>query len=86
LVDGVDTMVNTRTAGLRGNILIAEAVGDFTLRNGNRIVCVRQVSAKLIPASVEIGSAVPDAAPTSVVNQKAATRSDFRPSPNGKEW
>ena len=43
LVDGVDTVVNTRTAGPRGNILIAEAVGDFTLRNGTRVICVRRV-------------------------------------------
>ncbi|HIJ63198.1 MAG TPA: TrbG/VirB9 family P-type conjugative transfer protein [Rhodospirillaceae bacterium] len=43
LVDGVDTVVNTRTAGPRGNILIAEAVGDFTLRNGGRVVCVRRL-------------------------------------------
>lgn len=40
VVDGVDSMVNTRTAGPTGNILIAEAIGDFTLRNGNRVVCV----------------------------------------------
>ena len=44
LVDGVDTVVNTRTAGPRGNILIAEAVGDFTLRNGGRVVCVRRLA------------------------------------------
>jgi type IV secretory pathway VirB9-like protein len=40
VVDGVDTMVNTRTAGPTGNIIIAEAVGNFTLRNGARVVCV----------------------------------------------
>lgn len=39
--DGVDTLVNTRTAGPQGNVLIAEAVGNFTLRNGKRVVCVR---------------------------------------------
>jgi type IV secretory pathway VirB9-like protein len=44
LVDGVDTVVNTRTAGSRGTIVIAEAVGDFTLRNGTRVVCVRRVA------------------------------------------
>ncbi len=40
VVDGVDTMVNTRTAGSTGNIFIAEAIGNFTLRNGSRVVCV----------------------------------------------
>jgi type IV secretory pathway VirB9-like protein len=40
VVDGVDTMVNTRTAGPTGNIFIAEAIGNFTLRNGARVVCV----------------------------------------------
>lgn len=40
VVDGVDSMVNTRTAGPTGNVLIAEAIGDFTLRNGSKVVCV----------------------------------------------
>lgn len=40
LVDGVETMVNTRTIGPRDNIMVAEAVGDFVLRNGNRVICV----------------------------------------------
>ena len=40
VVDGVDTPVNTRTRGPVGNILIAEAVGNFTLRAGKRVVCV----------------------------------------------
>ena len=39
VVDGVDTVVNTRTIGDEGNIIVAEAVGDFTLRNGRRIIC-----------------------------------------------
>ncbi len=55
LVDGVDTVVNTRTAGQHGNVLIAEAVGDFTLRNGNRVVCVHQITRPPPPAGVEIG-------------------------------
>lgn len=45
VVDGVDTMVNTRTAGPTGGILIAEAVGNFTLRNGNRVICVYEAPA-----------------------------------------
>jgi type IV secretory pathway VirB9-like protein len=42
VIDGVDTMINTRTAGPTGNILIAEAIGNFTLRNGDRVICVYQ--------------------------------------------
>jgi len=38
VVDGVDTPVNTR---VRGSMLVAEAAGAFTLRNGQRVVCVR---------------------------------------------
>ncbi|MFM7631130.1 MAG: TrbG/VirB9 family P-type conjugative transfer protein, partial [Alphaproteobacteria bacterium] len=40
LVDEVESMVNTRTVGPKGNIMIAEAVGNFVLRNGKRIICV----------------------------------------------
>jgi len=42
VVDGVETRVNTRTAGRFGEVLIAEARGDFTLRAGARAVCVRR--------------------------------------------
>ncbi len=38
VVDGIDTPQNTR---IRGNMLIVEATGAFTLRNGQRVVCVR---------------------------------------------
>jgi type IV secretory pathway VirB9-like protein len=38
VVDGVDTPQNTR---VRGTMVIAEATGAFTLRNGQRVVCVR---------------------------------------------
>jgi ComB9 competence protein len=38
VVDGVDTPVNTRA---KGTLLIAESAGAFTLRNGQRVVCVR---------------------------------------------
>ena len=41
VVDQVDTKVNTRTVGPRDNILVVEAVGNLTLRNGARIVCLR---------------------------------------------
>jgi type IV secretory pathway VirB9-like protein len=55
LVDGVDAVVNTRTAGPHGNVLIAEAVGDFTLRNGSRVVCVRRTTRAPISPAVTIG-------------------------------
>lgn len=60
LVDGVDTAVNTRTAGPRGSVLIAEAVGDFTLRNGNRVVCVRRAKTKQTATPIDIGGSLPD--------------------------
>jgi len=44
VVDGVDSAVNSRTVGPHGSILVAEAVGDFTLRSGNRVVCVKRIS------------------------------------------
>ncbi|MBM3602226.1 MAG: hypothetical protein FJX22_00375 [Alphaproteobacteria bacterium] len=40
VVDGVDSMVNTRTAGAKGNVLVAEAIGDFTMKNGDRTLCI----------------------------------------------
>jgi type IV secretory pathway VirB9-like protein len=40
LVDEVESMVNTRTVGPKGNIMIAESVGNFVLRNGKRIICI----------------------------------------------
>lgn len=40
VIDGVDNPVNTRTAGRHGNILVVEAVGNLTLRNGARVVCI----------------------------------------------
>lgn len=46
VVDGVDSVVNSRTVGPRGSVLVAEAVGDFTLRSGNRVICVRRTPAK----------------------------------------
>jgi ComB9 competence protein len=42
VVDGVDVAVNSRTTGPHGSILVAEAIGDFTLRNGSRVVCVKR--------------------------------------------
>lgn len=61
MVDGVDTVVNTRTVGPRGSILIAEAVGDFTLRNGARVICVRRVNLRQTVTPLEIGGSLPEA-------------------------
>lgn len=36
VIDGIDTPVNTR---LEGTMIIAESVGIFTLRNGDRVIC-----------------------------------------------
>jgi hypothetical protein len=58
LVDGVETMVNTRTAGPRGNMVVAEAVGDFVLRNGRRIICVYRTDG---PKAFEAGAPHPRA-------------------------
>ena len=37
VLDGVDTPINTR---IEGNLIVAEATGVFTLKNGNRTTCV----------------------------------------------
>jgi ComB9 competence protein len=42
VIDGIDTIVNTRTVGENGSIVIAEAVGDFTLKNGSKLICVKR--------------------------------------------
>lgn len=41
VIDQVDNPVNTRTGGPHGNIIVVEAVGDMTLRNGERVICLR---------------------------------------------
>lgn len=43
IVDNVEGRVNTRVSGRHNEIIIAEAVGDFVLRSGTRVVCVIQV-------------------------------------------
>lgn len=42
VVQGVETPVNARTAGPNGRMLVVEAIGDIVLRNGNRIICIKQ--------------------------------------------
>lgn len=44
LVDGVETRVNTRTIGDFNEVLVAEAVGDFVLRSGQKAICVIRAS------------------------------------------
>ncbi|MBK1666937.1 hypothetical protein CKO28_02625 [Rhodovibrio sodomensis] len=43
VVDGVETLVNTRIIGDQNEVLVVEALGDFVLRSGRRIVCVLRV-------------------------------------------
>lgn len=40
MVDGVEGRVNTRTVGRFGEVVVVEAMGDFVLRSGSRIVCI----------------------------------------------
>lgn len=52
VVDGVDTLVNTRTVGPKGNILIVEGTGyNMTLRNGERVVCLIYSGKALLPGA-----------------------------------
>ncbi len=44
LRDGIDQPVNTRVAGTRGQILVIEAIGDITLKSGERVICIRRVA------------------------------------------
>jgi type IV secretory pathway VirB9-like protein len=76
VMDDVDTVVNTRTAGPKGNILIAEAVGDFILRNGNRVVCVRRIGPRPISTAVEIGPIPPEVATAGAAGHGTATTAD----------
>lgn len=62
LIDGVDSPVNTRTAGSRNNIVIAQAIGNFTLRDGNKLVCVKRLppgQKPLTATQVTVGSKGP---------------------------
>lgn len=54
VVDEIDSRVNVLTTGPTGNIIRVEAIGDFTLKNGRRIVCVNYIGAK--PDSPDDGS------------------------------
>jgi type IV secretory pathway VirB9-like protein len=40
VVDGKEGRVNTRTVGRFGEVVVVEAMGDFVLRSGSRIVCI----------------------------------------------
>lgn len=67
VVDGVDTPVNTRS---QGSMLIAESAGAFTLRNGQRVVCIRphgyvpDGSYKPLPKLEPAASAAPSPSPS----------------------
>jgi hypothetical protein len=42
LIEGGEAPVGFRTDGPNGRLMIIEAVGDFVLRNGQRIVCIKK--------------------------------------------
>ena len=52
VIDGSDTLVNTRTAGAKNNVIIVEAVGDLTLRNGQKIICIRRHAAPRVGGAI----------------------------------
>jgi len=45
VVDGVEGRVNTRITGRYSEVVVIEALGDFVLRSGTRVVCIKQVDA-----------------------------------------
>jgi ComB9 competence protein len=53
-VDDTDTIVNQRIIGQHGQILVVEAIGDITLKNNERIVCVRYTQRTPPPHAVRI--------------------------------
>jgi hypothetical protein len=54
--DGVDQPVNSRPIGKRGRILQVMAVGDLTLRSGQKVVCIRRRGHAPVPQGVIIDS------------------------------
>lgn len=42
LVDGVESPVNTRTIGDNNQVVVAEAKGEFTLRHGQSLICLKK--------------------------------------------
>lgn len=57
VVQGVETPVNVRTAGPNGRMLVVEAVGNIVLRNGLKIVCIKQARG-VAPADLTRGPAL----------------------------
>lgn len=58
IVQGVETPVNVRTAGPNGRMLVVEAVGDIVLRNGMKIVCIKQAKGGARPAIATFNQSV----------------------------
>lgn len=58
VVQGVETPVNVRTAGPNGRMLVVEAVGNIVLRNGLKIVCIKQSRGGAQPADLTRGPAL----------------------------
>lgn len=42
LIEGGEAPVGFRTEGPNGRLMVLEAIGDFVLRNGTRIVCIKK--------------------------------------------
>lgn len=55
VMDGVDNPVNWNITGPVGNIVAIHGVGDFTFKNGDRVVCVRFRREMPPPVDVRIG-------------------------------
>ena len=58
VVQGVETPVNVRTAGPNGRMLVVEAVGNIVLRNGLKIVCIKQNQSQYQTADLTRGPAL----------------------------
>jgi len=80
VVDGVDSRVNKRVVGKNNNILVVEAVGTITLRNGARVVCVvYQGSPVKKPNNVVVGLPGGDDNGQKAAREQGATRSTDDP-------
>ena len=69
LVDGVEERVATRTIGAKGETLVAEAVGEFVLRNGQKTVCIKVGADGSVTVSVNLQS----------IREQGCRSADFAP-------
>lgn len=49
VIDGTESPVNTHVAGPHRNIIVVEGVGDLTLRNGEKVICIKRLPAGTHP-------------------------------------